>query len=153
MSIVVATLLAAFAADQPALAASHREAPLIAQDPTADLTDVYAFVSYDQDNLARDPKDRKLTLIMNVIPGQHPSDGPNYFNFADDVVYRMHVDNNRNGRAQDIVYEFRFKTENRPIGGPGGLTSPVPYLGNPAIPAQPFRCRASLHSTVPAPKA
>ncbi|MBK6972934.1 MAG: DUF4331 domain-containing protein [Sterolibacteriaceae bacterium] len=135
MSIVVATLLAAFAAEQPALAASHREAPLIAQDPTADLTDVYAFVSYDQDNLARDPKDRKLTLIMNVIPGQHPSDGPNYFNFADDVVYRMHVDNNRNGRAQDIVYEFRFKTENRPIGGPGGLTSPVPYLGNPAIPA------------------
>lgn len=135
MSIVVATLLAALAADQPALAASHREAPLIAQDPTADLTDVYAFVSYDQDNLARDPKDRKLTLIMNVIPGQHPSDGPNYFSFADDVVYRMHVDNNRNGHAQDIVYEFRFKTENRPIGGPGGLTSPVPYLGNPAIPA------------------
>lgn len=135
ISLIAAALFATLAAQQPALAASHREAPLIAQDPTADLTDVYAFVSYDQDNLSREPRDRKATLIMNVIPGQNPSDGPNYFNFADDVVYRLHVDNNRNGRAEDIVYEFRFKTENRPVGGPGGLTSPVPYLGNPAIPA------------------
>jgi hypothetical protein len=47
-------------------AASHREAPLIALDPAADITDVYAFVSYDQANLARAPGDRKVTLIMNV---------------------------------------------------------------------------------------
>lgn len=117
ISLIAAALFATLAAQQPALAASHREAPLIAQDPTADLTDVYAFVSYDQDNLSREPRDRKATLIMNVIPGQNPSDGPNYFNFADDVVYRLHVNNNRNGRAEDIVYEFRFKTENRPVGG------------------------------------
>lgn len=134
-TLIAAALVAAFAAAQPATAASHREAPLIAQDPTADLTDVYAFVSYDEANVSREPKDRKLTLIMNVIPGQHPSDGPNYFNFADDVVYRMHVDNDRDGRAEDVVYEFRFRTEDRPVGGPGGLTSPVPYLGNPAVPA------------------
>lgn len=135
LTLIAAALLAAFAAAQPAAAASHREAPLIAQDPTADLTDVYAFVSYDEANVAREPEDRRVTLIMNVIPGQHPSDGPNYFNFADDVVYRMHIDNDRDGDADDIVYEFRFKTENRPVGGPGGLTSPVPYLGNPAVPA------------------
>ena len=30
---------------QAALAASHREAPKIALDPAADITDVYAFVS------------------------------------------------------------------------------------------------------------
>jgi hypothetical protein len=117
----------------PTHAASHREAPLTALDPAADITDVYAFVSYDTANIARTPADRRLTLIMNVIPGQDPSDGPNYFNFADDVTYRIHVDNNQDGRADDVIFEFRFTTENRPVGGPGGLNSPVPYLGNPHI--------------------
>src|SRR5437899_6402611 len=116
-------------------AASHREAPLIAMDPAADNTDVYAFVSYDVPNLARAPADRKVTFILNVNPGQDPSDAPNFYNFADDVLYTVNIDNNRDGQADDIVYEFRFKTENRPIGGPGGLTSPVPYLGNPHITA------------------
>jgi hypothetical protein len=73
----------------PAIAASHREAPLIAQDPAADNTDVYAFVSYDAANLARAPDDRRVTFIMNYNPGQDPSDGPNYFNFADDVRYAI----------------------------------------------------------------
>jgi Domain of unknown function (DUF4331) len=114
-------------------AASHREAPLIALDPAADITDVYAFVSYDAANLSRSPAERRVTFIMNVIPGQDPADGPNYFNFDDEVIYRIHIDNNQNGRAEDIVYEFRFKTEDRPVGGPGGLTSPLPYLGNPHI--------------------
>jgi hypothetical protein len=118
-----------------AQAASHREAPLIALDPAADNTDVYAFVSYDAANLARAPADRRVTFILNVLPGQDPSDGPNYFNFADDVLYAVNIDNNRDGVAEDVVYEFRFKTENRPIGGSGGLTSPVPYLGNPHITA------------------
>ena len=101
------------------LAASHREAPGIAGDPTADITDVYAFVSYDAANLARSPADRRVTFIMNVIPGQNPADGPNYFNFGDDVVYRHHVDNDRDGKADDVIYEFRFKTRNRPVGGRG----------------------------------
>ena len=118
----------------PAEAASHREAPLIALDPSADNTDVYAFVSYDAANLARAPKDQRVTFILNVNPGQDPSDGPNYFNFADDVLYAVHIDNDRDGKADDVVYEFRFKTENRPIAAAGGLTSPLPYLGNPHIP-------------------
>src|SRR5262245_43044921 len=113
--------------------ASHREAPLIALDPAADNTDVYAFVSYDAANLARSPDERKVTFIMNVLPGQDPGDGPNYFNFDDEVLYAINIDHDRDGKAEDIVYEFRFKTEDRP--GPGGLTSPVPLLGNPHIPA------------------
>src|SRR5215467_3765713 len=130
--ILVAAL--AIAVSSPVIwAASHREAPLIALDPAADNTDVYAFVSYDAANLARSPDDRLVTFIMNVIPGQDPGDGPNYFNFDDEVLYAINIDNNRDGKADDIVYEFRFKTENRPA--PGGLTSPVPYLGNPHIPA------------------
>jgi hypothetical protein len=114
-------------------AASHREAPLIGLDPAADNTDVYAFVSYDAANIARAPADRRVTFILNVNPGQDPGDGPNYFNFDDDVLYTINVDNNRDGVANDVVYEVRFTTQNRPVGGPGGLTSPVPYLGNPHI--------------------
>jgi hypothetical protein len=136
-------LLATFAVawDIPAEAASHREAPLIALDPSADNTDVYAFVSYDAANLARAPADRRVTFILNVNPGQDPSDGPNYFNFGDDVLYAIHIDNDRDGKADDVVYEFRFKTENRPIATPtGDLTSPLPYLGNPHItPALPLQ--------------
>ncbi len=116
-------------------AASHREAPFIAQDPTADNTDVYAFVSYDPANLARAANDRRVTFVMNVGPGQDPADGPNYFGFGETVRYRINIDNNADGQAEDIVYEFRFRTEDRPIGGPGGLTSPVPLLGNPHITA------------------
>src|SRR6201984_1785397 len=129
-------LLATFALAQniPAEAASHREAPLIALAPPADNTDVYAFVSYDAANLARAPADRRVTFIENVIPGQDPSDGPNYFNFDDEVRYAIHIDNNRDGKAEDIVYEFRFKTENRPIAAANGLVSPLPYLGHPHIP-------------------
>ena len=70
----------------PAEAASHREAPLISMDPAADNTDVYAFVSYDAANLERAPAARRVTFIENVNPGQDPSDGPNYFNFSDEVL-------------------------------------------------------------------
>src|SRR5262247_630444 len=93
-------------------AASHREAPLMALDPAADITDVYAFVSYDSANLARPPADRKVTLIMNVIPGQEPGSGPNYYAFDDGVRYQIVVDNDRDGRGlDDLVYEVSFETE------------------------------------------
>jgi hypothetical protein len=94
-TFLAAVLLAVGSA--PGWAASHREAPLIALDPAADNTDVYAFVSYDEANLARFPDDRKVTFIMNVLPGQDPSDGPNYFNFDDEVLYAINIDNNADG--------------------------------------------------------
>lgn len=105
-------------------AASHREAPLIALDPAADNTDTYAFRSW------QDPS--KAVFIMNVIPGQDPADGPNYFNFDDEILYAINIDNNQDGKAEDIVYEFRFKTETRPIFG--SLLFPLAYVGNPNIP-------------------
>jgi len=92
-------------------AASHREAPAMTLDPAADISDVYAFVSYDAANLTRPPAERRVTLAMNVVPSQEPSSGPNYFAFDDDVLYRLHVDNDRDGVAEDVVYEFRFETE------------------------------------------
>src|SRR5499427_1473402 len=124
----------------PAEAASHREAPLISMDPAADNTDVYAFVSYDAANLTRAPAARRVTFIENVNPGQDPSDGPNYFNFSDEVLYAINIDNDQDGKADDVVYEFRFTTEDRPVVAAGDLTSPLPYLGNPHItPALPLQ--------------
>jgi Domain of unknown function (DUF4331) len=128
-------LAAACVAASPASTASHREAPLIATDPSADNTDTYAFVSYDADNLGRPPADRKVTFVMNVIPGQNPSDGPNYFEFDPRVQYSINVDNDQDGIADDIVYEFRFVHETRPVAGT--LNFPLPYLGNPNIGAVP----------------
>jgi Domain of unknown function (DUF4331) len=81
---------------------SHREAPEISKDPVADSTDVYAFVSPD--------KPDTVTLIANYIPLQEPAGGPNFYEFGDDVLYGIHIDNNGDGNA-DISYEFRFSTQ------------------------------------------
>ncbi|MBA3754598.1 MAG: DUF4331 domain-containing protein, partial [Nitrospira sp.] len=107
----------------PVFAASHREAPLIASDPTADNTDFYMFRSW------QDPD--KVILVMNVIPGQEPGAAPNYFNFADDVLYEIHLDTNKNNIAQNITYQIRFKTEIRP---PGNVF-PFAYVAIPPITA------------------
>jgi hypothetical protein len=106
-------------------AASHREAPLIAQDPAADITDTYAFVNFD------DPS--KVTFIMNVIPSQEPSSGPNYFFFDDNVRYAIHIDLDRDGIADDLTFEIRFKTELRNALARFGVKSPVANAGHPAI--------------------
>jgi len=85
-------------------ASSHREAPLIAGDPAADNTDLYAFVS---------PNDTKsLTIIANYSPFQEPAGGPNFFAFDPSVRYNIYVDNNGDGKA-DINYEFRFTTHRK----------------------------------------
>ena len=81
---------------------SHREAPEISKDPVADSTDVYAFVSPDQPDT--------VTLIANYVPLQEPAGGPNFYEFGDDVLYAINIDNNGDGHA-DISYEFRFNTD------------------------------------------
>ena len=85
-------------------ASSHREAPITALDRTADVTDWYAFVSYDNPN--------KVTFILNVDPLLEPANGPNYFPFDPNVLYEMHVDNNQDG-LDDVTFQFRFKTQIR----------------------------------------
>ena len=106
-------------------AASHREAPLIALDPTADITDVYAFRSWE------DPS--KAVFIMNVIPSQVPASGPNFFNFDDDVVYAFNLDLDGDGAADDAVIEFRFTTVLRPPFG----DLPLSYAGVDPVPGLP----------------
>src|SRR5215510_12954173 len=86
-------------------AANHREAPITALDRTADITDWFTFLSYDSPG--------KVTMILNIDPLLEPSNGPNYFPFDPNVLYEMHVDQNHDGKADDIVFQFRFTTENR----------------------------------------
>src|SRR5262249_2139537 len=85
-------------------ASSHREAPITSLDHTADVTDWYAFVSFDHPD--------RVTMILNVDPFLEPSNGPNYFPFDPNVLYEMKVDNNRDGE-EDITFQFRFTTETR----------------------------------------
>jgi len=106
------------------LAASHREAPLIAQDPTADNTDFYMFRSWTNPG--------NVVFILNAIPLQDPGGGPNYYNFGDDVLYRINVDTNADGE-EDLSYEIRFKTQLR---GPlASLELPLTSAALPPITA------------------
>src|SRR5215471_21759796 len=103
-----ATLLALFAgrlAPTSSNASSHREAPLISEDPAADNTDLYAFRSPDKPNT--------FTIVSNWVPGEDPAAGPNYYTFSQTARYNIYIDRNGDGR-QDITYRFRFKTPTGP---------------------------------------
>ena len=87
-----------------AFASSHREAPLIANDPLADNTDVYAFRSPDNPNT--------ITLIACFIPFELPHGGPNYYTFGENIRYEIHVDNNTATAGDDVTYRFTFTRVN-----------------------------------------
>jgi hypothetical protein len=87
-------------------ASSHREAPLIAEDPAADLTDLYAFRSPDKPNT--------VTILANVIPGEDPAAGPNWYTFSPNARYNLYVDTNGDTRA-DVTYRFQFHTKTGPF--------------------------------------
>jgi Domain of unknown function (DUF4331) len=120
-----------------AFASSHREAPITALDHTADITDFYAFVSYDHPD--------RVTFILNVDPFLQPGNGPNYFPFDPSIVYQIKVDNNWDAR-EDITFQFRFQTHILDAGLPVGFAgagngvdapanSPAPVKpGTPIVP-------------------
>ncbi|MCC6460807.1 MAG: DUF4331 domain-containing protein [Saprospiraceae bacterium] len=85
-------------------ASSHREAPLIANDPLADNTDLYAFRSPDNPNT--------ITIIANYIPAELPFGGPNYYSFGENIRYEIHIDNNAALAGDEIVYRFTFHKVN-----------------------------------------
>jgi len=102
-ALTALALVAALAhgrAPAAANASSHREAPLISEDPSADNTDLYAFRSPD--------KPDTLTIVSNFIPGEDPAAGPNYYTFSPSARYDIYVDRNGDGRP-DVSYYFRFK--------------------------------------------
>ncbi len=97
-------LLATLLLTSVAFGSSHREAPLISNDPLADNTDLYAFRSPD------DPT--TVTIIANYIPFELPEGGPNYFNFGENIRYEIHVKNNAATAGDDITYRFMFTQTN-----------------------------------------
>ena len=120
-----------------AFASSHREAPITALDHAADITDFYAFVSYDHPD--------RVTFIMNVDPFLQPSNGPNYFPFDPSVVYRILIDN-KHTALPAVIFQFQFQTNIRDAGLPVGFAgagngvdapknSPAPVKpGTPIVP-------------------
>jgi Domain of unknown function (DUF4331) len=107
LAVAVATRASGPAA---ATASSHREAPLISEDPSADNTDLYAFRSPD--------KPDTVTILSDWIPGEDPAAGPNWYTFSPTARYDLYADTNGDGKP-DITWYFRFK--NRP---------PVAFLQN-----------------------
>ena len=87
-------------------ASSHREAPLIAEDPSADLTDVYAFRSPD--------KPSTVTILANVIPGEDPAAGPNWYTFSPSARYELKIDTNGDVRP-NVIYRFSFRQKTGPL--------------------------------------
>ena len=92
-----------------ATASSHREAPLISEDPSADNTDLYAFRSPDKPDTA--------TIVSNLIPGEDPAAGPNWYTFSPTARYDIYADLNGDGKPE-ITWRFRFRNQ-----------SPVAFLG------------------------
>jgi hypothetical protein len=121
-ALALAFTIAKGSGPDKAAASSHREAPLISEDPVADNTDVYAFRSPDKPNT--------VTIMANYIPLEEPAGGPNFHAFGEDVVYAINIDNTADGK-EDIVYQFRFRTETR--NGDTFLynTGPIDSLSDP----------------------
>jgi hypothetical protein len=133
LKVILAPALAVLMAAPPGFGANHREAPITAFDHKADITDVFAFRSYDGIGTP------KVTLIMCVDPLQEPANGPNWWPFDPDILYEIKVDNNNDARP-DLVFQFRFATEQRLpnlfqvyAGAGAGITAP----GNSPAPVPP----------------
>ena len=106
LKTMIAPSMAILMAMPSGFAANHREAPITAVDHKADITDVFAFRSYDGGATPR------VTLILCVDPLQEPGNGPNWWPFDPDILYEIKVDNN-NDAVEDISFQFRFTTEQR----------------------------------------
>lgn len=108
-------------------ASSHNDAPLIAEDPTANNTDVYAFVSTEPGHAD------KVTVIANYIPLVEPGDGPTYKNFSENATYRIFVDTNGDGK-RNLNYTFKFKND---IANGGTFLYNTGPIGSPPNPSDP----------------
>ena len=110
LAALVAALTSRGGSPATAQASSHREAPLISEDPSADNTDTYAFRSPDTPDT--------VTIISNYIPGEDPAAGPNWYTFSPSARYVIYADKNGDGKP-DITWRFRFKNR-----------APVAFLQN-----------------------
>src|SRR5579871_1824015 len=117
---------------------SHREAPSISQDPVADNADTYAFVSPD------DPT--TVTIITNYVPLQGPPGGPNFFEFGDDVLYSIYVDNDGDA-LPEITFQFKFHTTYQNKNTFLYNTGPISSLTDPNWNKRQLYSVSVIHST------
>ncbi|QDU65112.1 DUF4331 domain-containing protein [Engelhardtia mirabilis] len=119
-------------------ASNHREAPITALDHKADITDLFAFVSYDQDQAPGEAPEF-VTLILGVDPLLEPANGPTLFPFDPDILYAIHVDNDHDA-LPDKRFEFRFDTTYQlpdvytAVAGIGPNGASDPQTGNLVVP-------------------
>ena len=114
----VAALAAGTLATTSVLGSSHREAPRIMLDPSADNTDLYAFTAPDAPG--------KLTVISNWVPLQNPAGGPYFGKLDPEAHYYVKIDNTGDG-VEDVAYRWEFKNEFRI---PGSFLYAVPPVNN-----------------------
>lgn len=124
-ALLALTCMGLITLPQASVASSHREAPITALDHKADITDIYAFRSYEPG------RSSYVTLIMNVDPLLEPANGPNWFPFDPEILYEIKIDNNNDAEA-DVIFQVRFQTEQRlpglfqvMAGAGSGISSPA----------------------------
>src|SRR5437764_2835 len=150
----VAVALARGPAPQAGNASSHREAPLISEDPSADNTDLYAFRSPD--------KPDTFTIVSNWIPGEDPAAGPNYYTFSPSARYNIYVDRNGDGKP-DVTFRVRFQrkpgqfflgdtaqpyTATKIVGGKSSVVANGPAPLDRTAPRSPSRHASRLSTTL-----
>jgi len=125
---LTASLLAGVLVVPPsARASSHRDSPFISEDPSADNTDIYAFVSTETG------RSDYVTVLSNFVPLQEPANGPNFYKLSDFVNYEIHIDVDGDA-LPDLTYQFKFTSR---------IVDPGTYLYNtntilpPPNPADP----------------
>jgi hypothetical protein len=100
-------LVFSLAGAQHVMASSHREAPAISVDPVADNTDNWAWVTPGTHDT--------LHIVAAWNPFEEPAGGPNFNGFSDDVLYEIHITRGAQSLKDVVRYQFRFKTQPRPI--------------------------------------
>jgi hypothetical protein len=96
---IVASIAAALVAVTGVFGSSHREAPGILKDPTADNTDVYAFTAPDAPG--------SVTFVANWIPLEEPAGGPYFGKLDPKARYYVKIDNTGDG-YEDVAYRWVF---------------------------------------------
>ena len=104
LAVALATAAAVALPGLDAYASSHREAPLITEQPKVDGTDFYMFRSYESGRAGY------VTIVANYLPLQAPYGGPNYFFMDPEALYEIHVDNDGDAR-EDLSFQFRFRNK------------------------------------------
>ncbi len=110
-----------------AMAASHREAPFLTEQPKVDATDLYLFRSYEPG------REAFVTVIANYIPFQDPFGGPNFYQFDENALYEIHFDTNGDAK-EDLSFQFRFKNQSKAAAIPvGGKQVKIPLINSGPI--------------------